>query len=425
MDSSKEVTMLNLKTIIAGTLLVGAGAVAAVVLLRPTTVTVVRVTARDITPAVHGVGTVEAKIIVPVSSKITDRIVSVEVDQGDSITTGQVVARLDDTQIAAEVRQADANVRTAEAQLRDLLAGARAEEIDSLRAQLAAAHASGELAAHDFVRAQDLATKQIISQQDLDRARQGQDVSSNQERDLEQKLRLMLAGARTDQVEAARSQVRAAEAAMVLARERLADTVIKAPLDGYVVSRELEAGAIVTPGMPIFKVVDPRTAWATIYVDEQDTAGLAVGHQVDVTIRSMPGRHFRGCIARVRRESDRVTEQLAIDITLNERPERLTLGEQVEATIQLPIQRGAIALPVAAIVRRPDATGALAVVNGRIHFVPLRLGAIDDAGWVQALHGLSAGDDVIVTPGHLADATSEGQRVRIERQRSAAGSGQP
>lgn len=417
--------MLSLKKTLAATLLVAAGAVAAVVLLRPAAVTVVRITARDITPTVHGVGTVEAKIIVPVSSKITDRIVSVLVDQGDPITPGQVVARLDDTQIAAEVAQAEANVRTANAQLRDLLAGARPEEIESVRAQLAAAQASRQLAAHDFVRAQDLAAKQIISQQDFDRARQTQDVSSNQERDLEQKLRLALAGARTDQVEAARSQVRAAEAALVLARERLADTVITAPLDGYVVSRELEAGAIVNPGMPIFKVADPRTAWATIYVDEQDVAGLAVGHPVEVTTRSMPGQRLGGCIARVRRESDRVTEQLAIDITLNDRPGRLTLGEQVEATIQLPIQRRAVALPVAAVVRRPDATGALAVVNGRIHFLQLRLGAIDDAGWVQALHGLSPGDDVIVTPGHLADAANEGQRVRLERLPSTSESAQP
>jgi HlyD family secretion protein len=383
------------------------------------------VTARDITPAVHGVGTVEAKIVVPVSSKITDRIVSVLVDQGDPITTGQVVARLDDTQIAAEVRQAEANVRTADAQLRDLLAGARPEEIDSLRAQLAAAQASHALSEQDFVRAQQLATKQIISQQDLDRARQVQDVSSNQERDLQQKLRLALEGPRRDQVEAARSQGRAAEAALSLARQRLADTVITAPLTGYVVSRELEAGAVVNPGIPIFKVVDPHTVWATIYVDEQDTAGLAVGHPVDITIRSMPDRHFRGCVARVRRESDRVTEQLAVDITLNEGPDRLTLGEQVEATIQLPVQQGSIALPVAAIVRRPDATGALAVVDGRIRFIPLRLGAMDDAGWVQALHGLSAGDDVILAPGHLADATSEGQRVRMTRRPSASDSGQP
>jgi HlyD family secretion protein len=417
--------MPSLKNVVAGVLLLAIGSVLAFFLLRPSTVTVVRVTARDITPAVHGVGTVEAKIIVPVGSKITDRIVSVLVDQGDPIVTGQVVARLDATQIGAEVRQADANVRTAEAQLRDLLAGARSEEIDSLRAQLAAAQASRELAEHDFVRAQQLATQQIISQQDLDRARQVQDVSSNQERDIQQKLRLALAGPRTDQVEAARSQVRAAEATLMLARERLADTVIRSPLDGYVVSRELEAGAIVNPGIPIFKVVDPRTAWATIYVDEQDTAGLAVGHPVDITIRSVPGRAFRGCIARVRRESDRVTEQLAVDIAFNERPERLTLGEQVEATIQLPIQRGAIALPVAAIVRRPDATGALAVVDGRIHFIPLRLGAIDDAGWVQALHGLSPGDDVVLAPGSLADATSEGQRVRIERPPSTPESGGP
>jgi len=411
--------------IIGGAAVVIAGGVVAVFFLRPAAVTVVRVAARDITPAVHGVGTVEAKIIVPVSSKITDRIIAVLVDQGDPITTGQVVARLDDTQIAAEVRQAEANVRTADAQLRDLLAGARPEEIDSLRAQLAAAQASRELAEHDFVRAQQLATKQIISQQDLDRAGQVHDVSSNQERDLQQKLRLALEGPRRDQVEAARSQGRAAEAALSLARQRLADTVITAPLTGYVVSRETEAGAVVNPGIPIFKVVDPRTVWATIYVDEQDTAGLAVGHPVEITIRSVPGRRFRGSVARVRRESDRVTEQLAIDVTLGEHPERLTLGEQVEAIIRLPVERAVVALPVAAIVRRPDATGALAVVNGRIRFTPLRLGAIDEAGWVHALQGLSAGDDVILAPGGLADATSEGQRVRIGRRLSAPETGQP
>jgi RND family efflux transporter MFP subunit len=312
-----------------------------------------------------------------------------------------------------------------EAELRDLLAGARPEEVESLRAQLAGAQASRELAAHDFLRAQQLATNQIISPQDLDRARQMQDVALNQERDLQQKVRLALEGPRRDQVEAVRSQGRAAEAALSLARQRLADTVITAPLTGYVVSRELEAGAVVNPGIPIFKVVDPRTVWTTIYVDEQDTAGLAVGHPVEVTLRSVPNQHFRGSVARLRRESDRVTEQLAIDVTLVEHPERLTLGEQVEATIRLPVVRGVLALPVAAIVRRPDATGALAVVGGRIRFVPLRLGAIDDAGWVHALHGLSAGDDVILAPGSLADATSEGQRVRIDRRLSALGNNQP
>jgi HlyD family secretion protein len=200
----------------------------------------------------------------------------------------------------------------------------------------------------------------------------------------------------------------------------LADTVITAPLDGYVVSRELEAGAVVNPGIPIFKVVDPRSAWTTIYIDEQDTAGLAIGHAVDVMFRSLPARHFRGCVARIERESDRVTEQLAVNITLTERPDRLTLGEQVEATIQLPVERGVTAVPAAAIVRRPNATGALAIADGRIHFVPLRLGAIDEAGWVHVLQGLSPGDDVIVAPGALADPASEGRRVRIAPRASAA-----
>jgi HlyD family secretion protein len=250
----------------------------------------------------------------------------------------------------------------------------------------------------------------------MDRARQASDAASAAERDARHALDLALHNwARKDQIEAARAQLQAAQAALALAREKLTDTVLVSPLDGYVVNRALEAGGIVNPGIPIFKIADPRTAWVTVYVDARDTAGLAVGSPADITLRSLPGRVFRGHVARIQREGDRVTEQLAVDVAFAERPPRVILGEQVEATIRPPTHAGAIALPLAAVVRRPDGTGALVVEDGRIRFKAVRLGVADPAGWIEVLQGLSPGEEAVTAPGRLADPQNEGRRVRATR----------
>lgn len=415
-DRSSRRFRAALKTVLVVAALALIAGAAGFFLLRPVAVTVAAVTTRDLVPAIQGVGTVEAKVVVNVSSKITDRVVSVLVDQGDTIKAGQVMARLDDTQYVPGLDQAEAGMRVAEAQLRDLLAGARPDEIEQLRARFASASATRALTERDFQRTKDLFSKELISAQDMDRARQAYDAASAAERDARHAMDLARNNwARKDQVEAARAQLQAAEAARVLARERLTDTVIVSPLDGYVVSRALEAGGIVNPGIPIFKIADPRTAWVTIYVDARDTAGLEVGSPADITLRSLPGRVFRGRVARIQREGDRVTEQLAVDVSFAERPPRLILGEQVEATIRPPAHPGAIALPLAAVVRRPDGPGALVAEDGRIRFRPVRLGVADPAGWIEVLQGLSPGDEVVAAPGRLADAQNEGRRIRVTR----------
>jgi HlyD family secretion protein len=413
-DRSSRRFPVALRTVLlAGGLALVAG-VAGFLFLRPVAVTVAAVTTRDLAPAIQGVGTIEAKVAVNVSSKITDRVVSVLVDQGDTIKTGQLMARLDDTQYVAGVSQAEASMRAAEAQLRDLLAGARPDEIEQLRARLASAGATRALTERDLQRTKELYARELISAQDMDRARQAHDTATAAERDARHAVDLASNNwARKDQVEAARAQLQAAQSALTLAREKLADTVIVSPLDGYVVSRDLEAGGVVNPGIPIFKIADPRTAWVTVYVDARDTGGVAVGSPTDITLRSLPDQMFRGRVARIQREGDRVTEQLAVDVAFAERPPRLILGEQVEATIRPPVHSAATALPLAAVVRRPDGSGVLVVEDGRIHFRPARLGVADPAGWIEVVRGLSPGQTVVTAPGRLADPQHEGRRVRI------------
>ncbi|MEX2146925.1 MAG: efflux RND transporter periplasmic adaptor subunit [Candidatus Rokuibacteriota bacterium] len=399
---------------IAAVLLAVAG-LTGLYMLRPPAVTVAAVTTRDIAAAIQGIGTVEAKTLVSVSSKITGRLVAVLVDEGDTITAGQLVARLDDAQYRADMDRAEATVRATDAQLRDLLAGARTEEIEQLRARVSIASATRTLMEQDFQRVQNLFARELISTQDRDRARQAYDVGTAQEREARHALELALQGTRKDLIEAGRAQLQAAQASLVLAKEKLADTRIDSPLTGYVVSRALEAGSIVNPGAAIYKLADPTTAWATVSVDARDTAGVAVGDAADITFRSVPGRVFRGRVARIQREGDRVTEQLAVDVAFAEHPARLTLGEQVEIAIRPPVRRGATALPLAALVRRPDGAGALVVADGRLHFRAARLGIVDPAGWAEVLEGLRPGDEVVLVPGLLAEASNEGRRVSVTR----------
>jgi len=433
----------SVKRLLLIVLLIVAGAVASFLLFRPVAVTVAQVTQRDIAPAIQGVGTVEAKVAVQVGSKITGRVVAVLVDQGDTVTVGQVLARLDEALQRAEitrqeavarvteaaVAEAEANVRRARSTLDDLVAGARPAEIEQLRERVKSAGATRALAESDHRRTRELLAKELIAAQEMDRARHAFDVATAQERDATKALELALEGPRKDQVAAARAALEAAqhqlggagaarrqaEAGLALAREQLADTVIRSPFSGYVVSRELEPGAPVNPTTPIFKLADPQSSWVTVYVDQRDTAGLAPGDPAEVVFRSLPHRGFRGQVARIQREGDRVTEQLAVDLSLDERPGRLTLGEQVEATIRPPVHPSVTALPLSAVVRRPDGLGALVVKQGRLQFRQAGFGAADPSGWIEVLSGLRPGDEVVVAPGRLADPANDGRRVSARR----------
>ena len=459
----------------------GSALIAAVVVawlsMRPVAVTVAEVGVRDVAPVIHAVGTVEAKVTVALGARIAGRITAVLVDQGDTVERGQPLVRLDDAQLALEIRRAEAavgalaaqvrdleagaraeeideaaaNVAHAEAQLEDLLAGSRLQEIEDARARLHAATATRVLAEREFARVDTLFARELVSAQDLDRSRQVAAVASAQERGAQQTLDLAMAGARPQQIESARAQVKAArdrlallragsrphqvravaaqlaeaQAARDLARERYADTIVRSPFDGLVISRQLEPGATVNPGTSILKLLDTRTVWVTIHVDERHTRSVTPGTPASITLRSMPGGSLAGRVVRVRRESDRVTEQLAVDVALDAPPPRLTLGEQVEAHLAPRGGARATAMPLGAVVRRPDGVGALVVRDGRVRFQPMRLGAVDAAGFVEVLAGAQAGDRVVVAPGRLAEAGRDGERVRVRRSAGTASAGEP
>lgn len=406
-----------MRAVLAGGLL-AAGLAGAFFFFRPPQVTVAAAAVREITPVIQGVGTVEAKTVVRVSAKITGRLVSVLVDQGDAVRAGQLLATLDRAEQKAQVAQAEAAVQRARLAViaQEVALRKAAASVQAAEATVGRLTATEGLARVNADRWRQLHQEGGVSRVDMDVRVTEAVVAGQERRSAEAQRRVAEEEVAVGQaaVDTLRQEVRVAEAALAATRARQADTEIRSPLDGVVVIRELETGATVSPGSGILKIADPRTAWVTVHVDERDLGSLSVGDRAEISLRSFPGRPLPGRVARIQRESDRVTEQLAVDIALLERPERLTLGEQAEARIRPPARQGAVGVPLGALVRTADGPGVWTVAAGRLVFRPVRIGVVD-SGWIETLDGIREGDEVVVAPGRLADRRNEGRRVMVVR----------
>jgi HlyD family secretion protein len=300
-------------------------------------------------------GTIEA-LQVDVSAKISGRIAELRVREGQPVERGQVLARLDTSELDAEARRAEATLAAAEAQrrdleagareweieeararvaqaqarLNDLLAGSRAEEIEQARSAVRSASATREWTERDYRRARELFDKELVAAQEVDRARQAWAVAVATERSARERLSLLEAGAREQEVAAARAELKAAgdrlrllqagprphavvaararvaeaRAALALARSRLGEGTIASPLTGVVLRKNLEAGEVASPGVAILTLLDPSDLWLRAYVPEVDVGRLRVGQRARVSVDAYPGRTFPGRITEIASEAE-------------------------------------------------------------------------------------------------------------------------
>jgi HlyD family secretion protein len=254
-------------------------------------------------PVVSVTGTIEA-IQVDVSAKIAGRIVERPVNEGDRVAAGQLLVRLDDAEQAAEVRRQEGAVRTAEATLRDLLAGARREELEDARAALQSAGATREWTEKDYRRAEGLFRQALIAAQEVDRARQAYEVAAAQEKSARQKLALLEAGSRPDQIEAARGHLAQARNALDMARTRLTEMRIFSPIDGVVLRKNLEVGEMASPGVSILTLMKPSEIWLRAYVPEEEVGRIKLGDRALVSVDAYPARRFPGRITEIASEAE-------------------------------------------------------------------------------------------------------------------------
>jgi HlyD family secretion protein len=290
-----------------------------------------------------GNGTIEATEV-EVGSKIPGRIARLPVKEGDQVQANQVIAQLDTSEIEAEVAQHQAASAKAEANLKELLAGSRPQEIEEARANLQQAEVNLTLARDDWERFDNLFTEGAISAQERDRARNRLDVAASQVTAARERHDLVRAGPRPEVIEAARHERDRARAALELARVRLRDSTILAPRPGIVLTKRAEEGEVVNPGFPIVVLIDPDELWLRVYIPESEIGLVKLGQKAVAMVDSFPKRRFEGEIVEisakaeftprtVQTKKERVNLVFGVKISLDNRERLLKPGMPADAEI--------------------------------------------------------------------------------------------
>lgn len=245
---------------------------------------------------------------VRVAPEVGGRVLEVSVAEGDRVTAGAVLARLDTRDIELSLQRTTAERRQADAQLRLLLAGARAEDIRQASAQLQsaqadvkAAQAELDAATGDVERFESLLRANAGSVKQRDDAVTRRDVAAARVRAAQERARgaadalaRLRAGSRPQEIEAARARVAAVDAQVASLQKNIADAVVKAPVGGVITSKLVDSGELIAPGVPIVVLTDLDHAWANVYVDEPLVPQLKIG-QPAVLITDI-GQRLEGTI---------------------------------------------------------------------------------------------------------------------------------
>ncbi len=354
--------------------------------LAPIEVSVTRVARGEVSPALFGIGTIEARRAFLIGPTAAGRVGRVLVDVGDRVAAGQLLAEMDPVDLDARVGAAAAAVAragsaetTAHAQVRDALS----------REALAASEAR---------RYVDLGRKGFVSPSVVDGKQQQQGSAEAQ-----------LAAAESALASARQDRTRL-EAERDAARQQRGNVRLVAPVDAVVTGRDIEPGSTVLAGQSVLKLQDSGSLWISLRLDQARSGGLRAGLPADITLRSSPSATLTGRVVRVEPISDSVTEERIAKVGFDTLPPGATSNEMADVTLHLPRVADALVVPNASLRHRGAQAGVWLYADGRLRFVPVKTGAAGLDGKVQVVAGLKAGDMVVV---YSARELADDSRIKV------------
>jgi RND family efflux transporter MFP subunit len=302
-------------------------------------------------------GSLEPKLAATVRAEIMGPVEKTYVDEGQRVSEGKLLAKINDTSVRDAYLSARSAVRTAESALQN--------------------------AQRNAERSARLAKAGAVSDRDLETAQQNQ---TNAE------------GALAD-----------ARARLASAQKQLNNTEVRAPIDGVVSERQVAAGDVVQIGTAMFTIVDLRTLRLEATVPVEELSRLHVGTAVEFGVTGFD-RQFTGKIERINPAVDPATRQVRIYVSIPNAEESLVAGLFAEGRVSSDARR-AVAVPASAVDRRGTAPTIHRIKDGKVNLVQVQLGVQDEAAeLIEVSSGVAPGDTVLLGS---AQAVAEGARVRI------------
>jgi HlyD family secretion protein len=230
------------------------------------------------------------------AAKVGGRLLEAPLEEGDTITAGDLVARFETIDAEHQLAQARANVEASDAQLRLLLAGSRAEDLRRAEDQMAQAQAELDAARRDLDRLSGLADRGSATEKSRDDAATRREIAERAVAAARAQLDKLVAGPRRQEIEAARAQRASAEAMVAAVEQQITDATVLAPTDGVVTSRVAEPGEVLPPGSTISVITDLARPWLTVWIDEPSLSRVTLGQSVTVRVDGSD-QDFEGTIS--------------------------------------------------------------------------------------------------------------------------------
>jgi HlyD family secretion protein len=322
---------------------------------------------------IKGPGTLDAINKANVSSSLQGVITALHVDRNDVLRRGEIIAEINADELRAQL---DASRASQEAARKVV----EASYADSRRAEVTLLNARSTLARQEDLQRSGTSTRSALEA--------AQTTVQQSEADLS-RAQSAIRQAEAQEVEAA--------ATVKMNQAQLDKSVIRAPIDGIVVARDLNLGDVVSPGTAIVDLVDPSSIVLTARFDESAIALLSQGQGAIIEFNSQDAAPITGKVRRIGREVDTETREFNVDITPQRLPRNWAIGQRGLAVIALEGRSDVMSVPASAIARKNGRPGVWTVVDGRAAWSPVELGSIG-ASRVEVRKGLDKGDIVMIDP---------------------------
>jgi len=226
------------------------------------------------------------------------------ISEGNIVKKQQLTAKLDDVDLRQEVELRKAELEAAKASLRELEAGSLPEEIGQAQAALARIKSENDQALVEYQRQQKLFDEGVASKVDLDKAKLAYDTTLARVEEEGKAFKLVQKGPRIEKIQQARAQVEKSQKELELSETKLQYATLYSPIDGVVLSQNIEAGEFVSAGTPIVTVAKMDSVWLRAFVDETDLGRVHVGQPVRVKTDTYPDKVYEGKISFISAESE-------------------------------------------------------------------------------------------------------------------------
>jgi len=357
-------------------------------------------------------GEIVAARYADIGSNMMGRLVSLMVKEGDTVKTGQILARIDPIQASAAAAAADASVAALES---DANAAATTERTS--QAALAEARSRASEAAKALARAMQLRDAGLLPAADFDRAALAAEAADAQATSAiaaldRSRQAAVAAGQRVSQARAERAR----------ARDQLQKTEVTAPIDGIVTRLDVEVGEMVVigvqnqPGTILMTISDLSSINAEVKVAEADVMRLSVGLTAAITLEAVPGRRFAGRVAEIGASAlpqlgaQAAAREFRVKVRLDAADASLRPGLTSDVEIVAAEKTGALVVPLQSVVERSGQRGVFVLDGDSARFTPVTTGII--GGLTIEVDGVPEGTAIAAGPIQTLRTLTDGALIQ-------------